>query len=482
VLDKSLLTIKGDGKLTGLPVTLDVRQPFGGAPGEASLTAILDEAARAKRGISLGKQLTGPVAVTFTVPLAREAGRRGPKIEVDFAKAAIDGLVPGWSKPAGKAARMTFTLLTKQSGGYTLDDLTLDGAGSGAKGSVDLTADGALEKAKFSSFKLSPGDDMRAEVERVGSVYKVNVKAAVVDARPFLKALNTGAETKEKAGDGKDFDLDLTASILAGFNDEAITNATLKLGRRGKDLRQLAFGGHFGKALVSVELGKGEDGDAPIVIRSEDAGALLRFGDLYRRMIGGTLYLQLTPRGASQVGTLLVSEFSLRDEPALKRIVSQQPAGSSDTASSQPPRINAENVPFTRLQAQFVRTAGRFELRDGVIWGPQVGINLDGYVDFSRDRTDLTGTFVPAYALNNAFAKVPLFGPLLGGGRTEGLFAVSFRITGPASAPTLTVNPLSAVAPGIFRKFLEAFTPGAPASAPPTGSVPTPAPPPPSER
>jgi hypothetical protein len=77
---------------------------------------------------------------------------------------------------------------------------------------------------------------------------------------------------------------------------------------------------------------------------------------------------------------------------------------------------------------------------------------------------------VPAYGLNNAFAQVPLFGPLLGGGQYEGLFAVNFRLTGQASAPALTVNPLSAVAPGFLRKL---FGVGGAADAP-TGSVPTP--------
>ena len=42
---------------------------------------------------------------------------------------------------------------------------------------------------------------------------------------------------------------------------------------------------------------------------------------------------------------------------------------------------------------------------------------------------------------------------LLGGGSHEGLFAVNFRVAGPASAPILTINPLSGLTPGIFRKI-----------------------------
>jgi hypothetical protein len=60
--------------------------------------------------------------------------------------------------------------------------------------------------------------------------------------------------------------------------------------------------------------------------------------------------------------------------------------------------------------------------------------------------------------LNNAFSKIPLFGPLLGGGSNEGLFAINYRITGMASQPTLSINPLS-LAPGIFRNIFGALDP-----------------------
>jgi hypothetical protein len=58
---------------------------------------------------------------------------------------------------------------------------------------------------------------------------------------------------------------------------------------------------------------------------------------------------------------------------------------------------------------------------------------------------------------------------LLGGGQYEGLIAVNFRISGQATAPTLTVNPLSAVAPGFLRKL---FGTGGGPSETPTGSLP----------
>jgi hypothetical protein len=96
------------------------------------------------------------------------------------------------------------------------------------------------------------------------------------------------------------------------------------------------------------------------------------------------------------------------------------------------------------------------DLRDGVINGPAIGTTIEGYIDTMYDRVNMTGTFVPVYGLNNMFAKIPVLGMLLGGGANEGLFGLNFRISGPATAPVLSINPLSALAPGFLRKIFGA--------------------------
>src|SRR6202022_481795 len=125
--------------------------------------------------------------------------------------------------PPGRRGRVSFVFNPRRDGGSTLDDFQLDSGGVLAKGTIELAANGSLETAKLSPIKLSPGDDMRLDLDRAGGVYRVTVKGAVIDARPFLKALSSGADTKAaKDSDSKDFDLDLTANILAGYNDEAM--------------------------------------------------------------------------------------------------------------------------------------------------------------------------------------------------------------------------------------------------------------------
>jgi hypothetical protein len=70
---------------------------------------------------------------------------------------------------------------------------------------------------------------------------------------------------------------------------------------------------------------------------------------------------------------------------------------------------------------------------------------------------------------------VPLLGPILLGGEGEGIFGANFKIAGPVSDPKITVNPLSALAPGILRKLFLFDAPSAtPASPPEAATAPAP--------
>ena len=109
------------------------------------------------------------------------------------------------------------------------------------------------------------------------------------------------------------------------------------------------------------------------------------------------------------------------------------------------------------MTAKFSRSNGRIDLHEALIYDNQMGLTTDGFIDYAHDRIDLNGTFVPAYQVNNLVTQIPVFGVLLGGGAHEGMFAVNYRIAGPANAPVLTVNPFSAMTPGFLRKVFGAI-------------------------
>ena len=116
-------------------------------------------------------------------------------------------------------------------------------------------------------------------------------------------------------------------------------------------------------------------------------------------------------------------------------------------------RIDGGAVEFNRLKVNFEREGSHLELRDATMSGPQIGLSVDGWLDYSHDLVGMRGTFVPVYALNNLFSQIPVFGVFLGGKSNEGLFAITFNISGSASEPNLSINPLSVIAPGILRNI-----------------------------
>ena len=87
--------------------------------------------------------------------------------------------------------------------------------------------------------------------------------------------------------------------------------------------------------------------------------------------------------------------------------------------------------------------------------GPLIGSTFQGTLYDKAGNMAMTGTFMPAYGLNRIFGELPLLGIILGNGRDRGLIGVTFKLAGDADKPTLQINPLSVIAPGIFRSIFE---------------------------
>ncbi len=455
--DRGNLTLRGEARIGGTPAQIDLRQDPR-AVGEATVTMTMDQAARQRRGLDFGNTITGALPLRVVKPLGRKPD--APlRLEVDLTRAAIDGLLPGWVKPAGRAGRLSFTLAEPSDDSRQINELVLDSPPVLVRGRMTLSAAGAVQSASFSQFRLSAGDDVRIDARRDGGVSKLVIRGQVADARPFLRKLTAaGAPPGTRPSPGEppaDLDVDLVLPILTGFNDEVVSSATLKLAVRSREIRTVDFSGRIGREPINLQHTRDGDGRR-LRVSSSDGGALLRYLDIYRRAYGGDLVLDARPAADSAIGEIAFRNFRVQGEPALRRVLGEQfVQQSADGVRVSRPRDAGNNVEFSQLKANFTRTPTRIDIRNGVIIGNEIGVSGQGFIDYGRDRTDIAGTFVPGFVLNNAFAQVPILGPLLGGGQNEGMFAVNFRVSGPASAPSMSINPLSAIAPGILRRFVD---------------------------
>jgi len=440
------IQVKGDAKINGTAATLEFRQAAGDPLADLRLHAQLDEAARRRLGINFGPTVTGIVPATVIGRVGSDDSKNQINVDADFTPVKIDQLLPGWIKPAGKSAHVTFNL-TKGGVFTRFDDLTLASQGALVKGAVEFDRNGEMTTANFPVFALSSGDQVSFRADRAGDgTMQVQMRGDVYDGRQFVKAAladdTPGARPKQF-----DLDLDVKLGAVAGNNGEALRGLDLKLSRRAGRIKSFNMSAKIGRdaPLIGELRLRARDNHQVVYLETEDAGALFRFTDIYSRMAGGQMWMAMDPPtrdNTPQVGVLSVQNFIVQGEPGLDRVMSAAPANARSS------------VNFTEMRCDFTRVPGRMIIRDGVVSGPAVGATIDGQIDYARDELRVHGTFVPLYGLNNMFGKIPIFGMFLGGGANEGLLGITYEAVGPPSSPRITVNPMSAVAPGMLRKFI----------------------------
>lgn len=458
---QELLQIKGDMRIGGMPAVVDYRMPRGAPDAEVRIQTTLDDAGRARLGLDLGGAMTGlvPVKLNGRMKVGDREGRETRiAVEADLTQARLSEILPGWSKPAGRGARASFVLVDK---GETirLEDFKLDGGGAAIRGTMEMDSDGELILADLPSFAISDGDKASLKAERGSDgALKLTLRGDLYDGRGLVKSSVSGQKPDLRAARASDLDLDIKVGAMTGYHGEALRSLELRLSRRSGTIRSFSMSGKLGRdAKIMGDLrGRGTGGRMVMYLEANDAGALFRFTDIYPRIVGGTASIAMDPPvldNTPRDGLLNVKDFHVRGE----RVLDSVAAGGVDPNDRNAARSAqvGNGVFFSRLRAEFTRSPGKFAIRDGVVWGPNIGATVEGHLDYGRDEARLRGTFVPAYALNNLFSRVPVLGFFLGGGDNEGLLGVTYQVVGTPTNPILQVNPMSAVAPGFLRKLFE---------------------------
>ncbi|HEY0440435.1 MAG TPA: hypothetical protein VGD36_10210, partial [Xanthobacteraceae bacterium] len=135
---QNLLQVKGDMKIAGTPTAVEYRKARNDPEAELRVQSTLDDAARGRLGFDVGNALGGPVAVKLSGRM-RSLDKDGSRllVEADLTQAKVLDLLPGWVKPAGKAARSSFTVVDR--GATTrLEDFVIEGSGAAVRGAIEI--------------------------------------------------------------------------------------------------------------------------------------------------------------------------------------------------------------------------------------------------------------------------------------------------------------------------------------------------------
>jgi len=446
--------VKGDVKINGQAASLDYRKATDG-DADVKLQTTLDDASRARLGFDLSPAVSGSVPVKVSGKIAGgpdQTTKLG--IEADLTSVKLDNILPGWVKLPGKASKATFKVVpTAQS--TRLEDIVIEGGGASIKGSLEVDANGDLMNANFPVYSPSDGDKTSLKVERgQDGVVRGSMRGDVFDGRGFLKSAISGNSKDDSKSKLKnvDFDIDVKLGTVAGFNGEAMRSVDAKMSKRSGAIKAFSLSGRIGQNTpVAADLrgGRAQGSREVIYLQTNDAGSLLKFTDTYTKAVGGQMVVAMEPptadASAPREGLINVRDFTVKGEGQLERVAAGAPNGTP----------GGGGVSFSALRAEFTRQNGALTIRNGVVKGPMIGATIEGSIDYPGNQVCMSGTFVPAYGLNNIPAQIPLFGLLLGGDSNEGVIGVTYEVVGTPDKPSMRVNPISAMMPGLFRKIFE---------------------------
>lgn len=452
LIEPGRVVIDAEVLLDGMPARVYLVEPLGDAPAERiqEVALTLDDATRDRFVPGLAAFLSGGASIKMQ---AAAGARR--EIGVDLVDSRLTVPWAGWSKGAGIPAKASF-VMENADARTVLDDFALEGETFAVRGSLALR-DGQLDGARFHNVRLNRGDDFSIDINRSGRGYAVEISGRSLDARSLIKHLTREAAPGGEPVEGVPVSVEMRMDKVDGFHDETLHNVRLSYRGTGSTIETLILAAttsgeeavHFRHDTVG--------GARNVTMQSNDAGALVRFLDLYERMEGGRIELAMSgPTDGPLSGTVDARDFWVVDEPRLGSMVATTPAG-GDRSLNQALRsqIDVSRVRFDRGFAQIGKGPGYLSVERGVLRSPNIGTTFRGMLYDAEGRMDMSGTFMPAYGLNRLFGEIPLVGQILGNGRDGGLIGVTYRLAGEAGEPQLQINPLSVVAPGIFRSVFE---------------------------
>ncbi|UGY08769.1 YhdP family protein [Phyllobacterium pellucidum] len=443
-------SLDAEAKLNGIPADVELFEPLGGntAKREQNVTLRLDDKTRNALFPALDPLLSGPISVDIS------KGADGARVATaDLTKAEIKLAQIGWTKGAGVKATAKFAL---QQDGDTaiIKDLDIAGDTFRIQGDVKVVG-GDLSSADFNNVKLNRGDDITVKVARTQYGFRVDVKGNAFDARPLLNQITDKKQKNSETGGKQRVLINADIDNVVGFYQETFSNVSLSYEGVGSNVSGLAFNAISKSGQKVIATDSSGSGARSINLQSREAGAVLRFFGFYEKMQGGSISVALDSKGDGPLrGQVDAQNFTLVNEPRLAKLVSTSPNGTSLNDAVQK-NIDVSRVTFDRGFSQIEKGSNYINLANGVIRGPTIGTTFQGVLSDPAGNMNLTGTFMPAYGINRIFGELPILGMFLGNGRDRGLIGITYRLQGPLKQPQIIVNPISVIAPGIFRSIFE---------------------------
>jgi len=260
----------------------------------------------------------------------------------------------------------------------------------------------------------------------------------------------------------------------------------LDLAGNGNRPSALTLSGNVTMGSKSLPIAAGLENSAAgrkVTLTTGDAGLLARGMFAFESMRGGEMTAVINLPGQAGdapalsstapdfTGVLTVKNFQLTNQPLISRLFSAGSlTGLGDLMGGNGITLDEWNFPFTSKN-------NVISVNNARAAGPAICATSDGYIDRPHGTLALKGSLVPACGVNSMLSNIPLLGDLIASKKGEGILSVTYSATGNMEQPNISTNPLSMLAPGIFRRIFEGHIPtgkDAPSNivTPPHGDLP----------
>lgn len=443
------MTITGFGDLGPSPVQFSWRDGFKDdeAPSALSATAVITPDVLNRFG------LPGRAYLTGEVPTEVQASVEGEEVSVanvamDLTAARLDLSEIGWVKTAGEEGKVTVHYERAKEGFssdvlFTSEEAYLDGK-------FTLGGDSRLVSADLRRAFLADTADVNGEISRGPNG---NLEVALTGSYLDLSGALPGIGALGDANDSNGTPLSVTADVdtLTLGAGMYVRNADVTWRSTVNGMQKLsATGTTDDGSAFNIDL----DGSSPegtkIKVVSSDAGFITSaFLDL-DFLEGGRLNLEgtLARDGNPSKFNIVVSDGRLRNAPFLTQILSLASLrGLADT-------LGGDGVLFSRIEVPLTVAGDRYVVTGGKAQGPALGLTVNGYLG-TDSEINVDGVLVPSFGMNSALGGIPIIGDLVVGRDGEGVFSLTYSVRGSLEKANVSVNPLSALAPGVIRRIFE---------------------------
>ncbi len=470
-VDKKGMDIIGKVNIGDIPASLAWRENFGVKPPfkrRYDLKAhIADTRQIAQMGLDVApftdRFVQGALDADIRFTILNDIDRR-LEIQADITKAALSADAFGWGKKRGTTGEASITVDFKgdkiadvPAFAVAADDLKVRGAAQYGQGK-DKGKEG-LQRIDFEQITYGRTDIKGALISRPDGGWDAGFHGPSFDMTSIWEDL---FHNSPEGGDIEDLKLPyLTMAVELGRvwigQAKSLENISGTFVHKDDLWNTVLLKGEVGEnKSFELTIRPGKDGNRNLVMTSSDAGAVMRIMEFYDSMVGGKL--EITGRyddkelGNPLSGNLRVTDYRVTEAPVLTRVLSIMALTGILEA------LEGEGLAFKNLDIPFVLGSGTLQVKDASATGTSLGFTGSGIVYTYADIVDVSGTVVPAYAINSALGVIPLLGDLLTGGKKGGgVFAVNYTMSGSTDDPKVTLNPLSALTPGIFRNIFDIF-------------------------